>query len=137
MNVLKEVGVKFYTQAFRKWEEDMDENRFSRLNQYRSMWVLVFFDLPTETATERKVATKFRKNLLDDGFAMFQFSIYMRFCASRENADVHIKRTKRALPKKGKVGILQITDRQFGMIELFHGQKEIDPETPSQQLELF
>jgi CRISPR-associated protein Cas2 len=137
MNVLKEVGVKFYTQAFRKWEEDMDENRFSRLNQYRSMWVLVFFDLPTETATERKVATKFRKNLLDDGFAMFQFSIYMRFCASRENADVHVKRTKRALPKKGKVGILQITDRQFGMIELFHGQKEIDPETPSQQLELF
>jgi len=137
MNVLKEVDVKFYTQAFRKWEEDMDENRFSRLNQYRSMWVLVFFDLPTETATERKVATKFRKNLLDDGFAMFQFSIYMRFCASRENADVHVKRTKRALPKKGKVGILQITDRQFGMIELFHGQKEIDPETPSQQLELF
>lgn len=137
MTVLKEVGVKFYTQAFRKWEEDMNENRFSRLNQYRSMWVLVFFDLPTETATERKVATKFRKNLLDDGFAMFQFSIYMRFCASRENADVHVKRTKRALPKKGKIGILQITDRQFGMIELFHGQKEIDPETPSQQLELF
>ncbi|WP_188651343.1 CRISPR-associated endonuclease Cas2 [Yeosuana aromativorans] len=115
----------------------MNENRFSRLNQYRSMWILVFFDLPTETATERKVATKFRKNLLDDGFAMFQFSIYMRFCASRENTDVHVKRTKRTLPKKGKIGILQITDRQFGMIELFHGQKEIDPETPSQQLELF
>ncbi|GGK16619.1 CRISPR-associated endoribonuclease Cas2 [Yeosuana aromativorans] len=137
MTVLKEAGVKFYTQAFHKWEEDMNENRFSRLNQYRSMWILVFFDLPTETATERKVATKFRKNLLDDGFAMFQFSIYMRFCASRENTDVHVKRTKRTLPKKGKIGILQITDRQFGMIELFHGQKEIDPETPSQQLELF
>lgn len=137
MTVLREVGVKFYTQAFRKCGENMDENRFSRLNQYRSMWVLVFFDLPTETATERKVATKFRKNLLDDGFAMFQFSIYMRFCASRENAEVHVKRTKRALPKKGKIGILQITDKQFGMIELFHGQKEIEPETPSQQLELF
>ena len=115
----------------------MSQNRFSRLNQYRSMWVLVFFDLPTETATDRKVATRFRKNLLDDGFAMFQFSIYMRFCASRENATVHINRTKNALPKKGKVGILQITDKQFGMIELFHGQKEVEPEPPSQQLELF
>lgn len=101
------------------------------------MWVLVFFDLPTETRTERKVAARFRKDLLDDGFAMFQFSIYMRFCASRENAMVHIKRTKIALPKKGKVGIMQITDKQFGMIELFHGQKEMEPETPSQQLELF
>lgn len=112
-------------------------NNFSRLNQYRSMWVLVFFDLPTETRTERKVAARFRKNLLDDGFAMFQFSIYMRFCASRENASVHIRRTKSNLPKKGKICIMQITDKQFGMMELFHGQKEIDPETPSQQLELF
>lgn len=112
-------------------------NHFSRLNQYRSMWVLVFFDLPTETRTERKVATRFRKNLLDDGFAMFQFSIYMRFCASRENASVHIRRTKSNLPKKGKICMMQITDKQFGMMELFHGQKEIEPETPSQQLELF
>ncbi|HET8810942.1 MAG TPA: CRISPR-associated endonuclease Cas2 [Flavobacteriaceae bacterium] len=112
-------------------------DHFSRLNQYRSMWVLVFFDLPTETRSERKAASKFRKDLLDDGFAMFQFSIYMRFCASRENATVHINRTKSMLPKKGKVGIMQITDKQFGMIELFHGQKETETEKPSQQLELF
>ena len=39
----------------------MLESRFSRLNQYRCMWVLVFFDLPTETRSERKAATRFRK----------------------------------------------------------------------------
>jgi CRISPR-associated protein Cas2 len=115
----------------------MNENNLSRLNQYRSMWVLVLFDLPTETKRERTAATRFRKQLLDDGFGMFQFSIYSRFCASRENAAVHIKRAKNNLPKKGKVAIFQITDKQFGMIELFHGQKEIPPEAPSQQLELF
>ncbi|WP_066219093.1 CRISPR-associated endonuclease Cas2 [Formosa haliotis] len=115
----------------------MKDDKFSRLNKYRSMWVLVFFDLPTETLTERKVATRFRKQLLDDGFNMFQFSIYMRFCASRENSAVHIKRTKMNLPKKGKVCIMQITDKQFGMMELFHGQKEIEQEPISQQLELF
>ena len=109
----------------------------SRLNQYRCMWILVFFDLPTETKAERSAATKFRKSLLNDGFAMFQFSIYTRFCASRENANVHIRRTKNSLPKKGKVAIMQITDKQFGMIELFHGKKEIRQEPPSQQLELF
>ena len=111
-----------------------NQNRF---NAYRIMWVLVFFDLPTETKFERKAASRFRKNLLDNGYAMFQFSIYMRFCASRENAAVHIRRTKNALPKKGKVGIMQITDKQFGMIELFMGQKEMEAEAPSQQLELF
>ena len=48
----------------------------TRLNQYRCMWVLVFFDLPTETRQERKAASGFRKKLINDGFGMFQFSIY-------------------------------------------------------------
>jgi CRISPR-associated protein Cas2 len=61
-----------------------------RLNAYRIMWVLVFFDLPTETQKDRKVYVDFRKKLLADGFAMFQFSIYLRHCASMENAEVHI-----------------------------------------------
>lgn len=101
------------------------------------MWVLVLFDLPTDTKTDRKRATKFRKELLDDGFGMFQFSIYTRFCASRENANVHIKRIKSILPKNGKVAIMQITDKQFGMIELFYGKTEQKATAPPQQLELF
>ena len=101
------------------------------------MWILVFFDLPTETKKEKREASQFRKKLLKDGFAMFQFSIYMRFCASRENANVHTKRVKINLPKKGHVGILTITDKQFGMMELFFSQKEVEAEKPSQQLELF
>lgn len=101
------------------------------------MWVLVFFDLPTDTKKQRRDASQFRKKLLKDGFAMFQFSIYMRFCASRENAQVHTRRVKNSLPVKGHVGILNITDKQFGMMELFFGQKETEIEKPSQQLELF
>ena len=54
---------------------------------------------------------------------MFQFSIYVRHCASSENADVHIKRVKSFLPEYGKVGIMCITDKQFGNIELFYGKK--------------
>ncbi len=112
-------------------------SKLSRLNQYRVMWVMVFFDLPTETKRERKAASQFRKNLIKDGFSMFQFSIYMRHCSSRENAQVHIKRVKSFLPPHGHVGILNITDKQFGMIELFYGKKEEHkPEMP-QQLELF
>jgi CRISPR-associated protein Cas2 len=108
-----------------------------RLNAYRIMWTLVMYDLPTETPKDRKVAAKFRKELMKDGFSMFQFSMYVRHSASSENADVHKKRVKGALPEHGKVGILQITDKQFGQMEVFFGQKPQDlPEMP-QQLELF
>lgn len=108
-----------------------------RLNEYRIMWVLVFFDLPTETAAERKVYAQFRKELLKDGFSMFQFSIYLRHCASKENAEVHIKRVKEKLPALGHVGILSITDKQFGMMEIFYGKGEPVTIAPPAQLELF
>lgn len=101
------------------------------------MWVLVFFDLPTETKKERKVAAAFRKQLISDGFTMFQFSIYIRHCPSSENADVHIKRVKLHLPELGKVGILCITDKQFGNMEIFFGQKQESNNPVVQQLELF
>lgn len=108
-----------------------------RFSEYRIMWVLVFFDLPTGTKAERKIYSTFRKSIMADGFTMFQFSIYLRHCASRENAEVHIKRVKNFVPKKGNIGILCITDKQFGSIELFQGQKEVKPNAPNQQLELF
>jgi CRISPR-associated protein Cas2 len=108
-----------------------------RLTSYRVLWILVFYDLPTETKKDRSIASKFRKDMLQDGFIMFQFSIYLRHCSSRENADVHIKRIKRILPLKGHVGMMTITDKQFGMMELFYGKQEKElPYTP-QQLELF
>ena len=109
----------------------------SRLNQYRVMWVMVFFDLPTNTKRERQQAAIFRKRLQQDGFSMFQFSIYMRHCPSRENAQVHIKRVKSFLPPNGHVGIMQITDKQFGMIELFHARKTEKRPEMHQQLSLF
>jgi len=101
------------------------------------MWVFVMFDLPTETKQERKVASKFRKDMLADGFQMFQFSLYLRHCPSRENADVHVKRVKKLLPEKGHVGILVITDKQFGMMEIFVGAKPTTGNPGAQQLEMF
>lgn len=110
---------------------------YSRFSEFRVMWLLVLFDLPTETKTEKKAAAKFRKQLLNDGFTMFQFSIYVRHCASKENLDVHINRVKSFLPEHGKVGLLGITDKQFGNIELFFSKKPQKASAPSQQLELF
>lgn len=101
------------------------------------MWILVFFDLPTETKKEKKAYSDFRKRLLTDGFTMFQFSIYVRHCASMANTLVHIKRMKSHLPEKGYIGFLTVTDKQFGEMEVFYGKKEEKLSTPNQQLELF
>lgn len=108
-----------------------------RFNEYRVMWVLVFFDLPTLTAKERKDAALFRKNLIKDGFTMLQFSIYVRHSSSWENADVHEKRVKSFLPKYGNVCIIQLTDKQFGNMVMFTNASPTPPPSGGIQLELF
>tara|TARA_R110002020_G_scaffold114593_3_gene263517 strand:+ start:15589 stop:15918 length:330 start_codon:yes stop_codon:yes gene_type:complete len=107
------------------------------LNGYRIMWLFVFFDLPTDRATDRKNASGFRKELLKDGFTVMQYSVYMRHCASSESADVHEKRIHRLLPPLGKVSVLRITDKQFGNILNFWGKLEVPKEPQPTQLELF
>ncbi len=109
----------------------------SRLNEYTVMWILVFFDLPTETTKDKKAYSTFRKELQRDGFNMFQFSMYIRHCASRENMEVHLRRVRALIPDRGKIGILTITDKQFGDIEIFYGKKSAPTPQQGIQLELF
>jgi len=107
------------------------------LSGYRMMWLYVMFDLPVLTPAERKAATKFRQFLLDQGFEMAQFSVYLRFAESKEAAETHIRRVRAELPKKGKVHIVTITDKQYGNARIFTGRKgERRPEKPD-QLALF
>lgn len=101
------------------------------------MWVLVFYDLPTLTAEEKKIHQQFRKKLKKDGFQMFQLSHYVRHCASRENAQVHIDRVHNFLPAQGLVMITCITDKQFGDIKIFYGKKEQPKKEIPVQLSIF
>ena len=109
----------------------------NRLNAYHIMWLFVFFDLPTNTKKERKAAARFRKDIMQDGFSMMQYSVYLRHCASRESAEVHITRVRKLVPEKGQVSILSITDKQYGKIINYWGAKQdAMPEGPK-QLEIF
>jgi CRISPR-associated protein Cas2 len=101
------------------------------------MWILVMFDLPTETKSAKKAYAEFRKALLKDGFQKIQFSIYARHCPSQENSDVHVRRVKMNLPPDGEVRVLTITDKQMERMDVFWGKLRKQPETPPSQLLLF
>ena len=110
---------------------------YTRLNAYRIMWLFVFFDLPTEKKIDRKNYTRFRRSLQNDGFAMMQYSVYIRHCASSESAQMHSKRVNSILPPRGQVSILQITDKQYSNIVNFWGIKLSPMPDAPKQLELF
>lgn len=102
------------------------------------MRVAVFFDLPTNTKTERKAATQFRKFLLDDGFDMLQYSIYTRLCPNRDVAEKHMMRIKRHAPDSGSVRLLYLTEHQFTHMHAIVGEKTTQEKSvPAGQLAFF
>jgi CRISPR-associated protein Cas2 len=112
-------------------------HRLPALSGYRMMWLYVMFDLPVGTKGERKAATGFRQFLLDEGFEMAQFSVYLRFAESKEAAEVYIERIRAALPRRGKVHIVTITDKQYGNAHIFAGRKRERQAGNPDQLVLF
>lgn len=84
------------------------------------------FDLPTNTSEERRDAAHFRKFLLNDGYYMMQYSVYVRVCNGMENAKLHEVRLKRELPPKGSIRVLRITEKQFQNMEILSGCPLVD-----------
>ena len=107
------------------------------LSGYRIMWMIVMFDLPVIEKAERKAATEFRNSLLDMGFEMSQFSVYMRFCTSQSQVETYCRRVEQKLPSGGKVNILQFTDKQYERIITFRGKAKQKANKIPDQFDLF
>jgi CRISPR-associated protein Cas2 len=84
-----------------------------KLSPYRMGWMLVMFDLPVGTKSQRRSATEFRNALLEDGFFMVQFSIYARSCPDQDRLEKHAARIQRLVPESGNVRALFLTDAQW------------------------
>lgn len=102
-----------------------------------TVWMVVMFDLPTNTATDRRRYAQFRKVLLKNGYTMLQFSVYGRHCASDENAEVHEKRVVGALPPKGHIRIIKVTEKQFARMKTYYGKSRRETEKAPEQLSFF
>jgi len=107
------------------------------LSGYRIMWMIVMFDLPVIEKKERKAATDFRNALLDLGFEMSQFSVYIRSCTSSMQIDTYCKHVERNLPSGGKVNIIQFTDKQYERIISFSGTSKQTANKIADQFDLF
>ena len=107
------------------------------LSGYRLMWMLVMFDLPTDTKPQRKAAMDFRNFLLDQGFERSQFSVYARFVNGKEAFRTRVSRIERNIPEMGDIQILSFTDRQYRDIIHFSDQGRRPARESPEQLVLF
>ncbi len=107
------------------------------VSEYKTMWVIVMFDLPVKTKADRKRYARFRTTLLRNGFGQLQLSVYARPYPSEESSIPCRNLLERELPARGHVRLLLVTDRQFAKMASFYGKKEVPIEEPLQQMLLF
>ena len=85
------------------------------------MRLIVFFDIPTKTKKDRRCAYSFRKFLLNDGYCMLQYSVYVRVCNGMDAVREHEGRLNENLPETGSVRMLVLTDKQYSSMKILVG----------------
>lgn len=101
------------------------------------MRLFVFFDLPVYKKEQRRAASRFRKELINEGFIMLQFSVYCRCCRGQDIVDREIRRLKQILPPEGNIRVLQVTDKQYGNMQFLIGRPKKEETIGAKQLLLF
>lgn len=94
------------------------------MEKYKIMRMLCMFDLPVETEEQRRAYRIFRKNHIQEGFVMIQYSIYVRICPSREYANRLENRIKKGIPQEGNVRLLCVTEKQYADMKLLVGSRQ-------------
>jgi CRISPR-associated protein Cas2 len=107
------------------------------LSSFQIMWLTVIFDLPVGIQAERRRATGFRNMLIEEGFFMKQFSVYLRACPNRSISEALADRIGRQVPPEGDVSIMYFTDKQYGMTRNFAGRAVKEAEKNPDQFTLF
>jgi CRISPR-associated protein Cas2 len=105
--------------------------------KYRMAWIIVMFDLPVVSESERREATRFRTDLIRAGYFMMQFSVYARPCGTSDKVDTQVRRLKKLIPPRGEVRAMIVTDAQWGRMMVFRGPDKPAPEDMPDQLMFF
>jgi len=105
------------------------------INRY--MRLIVMFDLPVVSESDKRKYIKFRSFLLDDGYIMMQYSVYSRICKNRDDANKHLIRLRMKSPKSGNIRALQVTENQYENMEIIWGSKKFEENISDKNLVVF
>lgn len=97
------------------------------------MRIVVFFDLPTETAAQRKDYRMFRKFLIKEGYLMLQESVYVKLVVNDGSMSRVLVRLKNNRPHQGLVQALKVTEKQFATMEDITGKRTVFEEVDTME----
>lgn len=97
------------------------------------MRLMVMFDLPVDTSEERRNYRRFRKSLLNEGFIMIQYSVYVRVCVDSKSAQFMEKRISDFAPNVGLIQSMIITEAQYNQMHFILGESKTEVRNSSER----
>lgn len=101
------------------------------MSAFKIMWLVVMFDLPTQTKKDRKRYRWLSRYLDAQSYVRLQYSIYAKVFNSLGSANNGKRRLRNFVEtniKKGNVRMLLFTDTQFGKMEIIVGESSMQEE---------
>lgn len=95
---------------------------------YDFMRLIVFFDLPVVTKTDRHAYSVFRKYLIKQGYLMMQYSVYCKLFNNQDAVENHLKMLKKNIPKDGSIRAMMVTEKQYSKILILLGARSVKEE---------
>lgn len=83
------------------------------IRRFESMWIYVVTSFTRYNKVGRKAKDTFQKALVKDGFFQLHENLYVRYCGTVGNANMHKERVKKVIPIKCcDVSIIMSADSQ-------------------------
>ncbi len=92
---------------------------------YRQMRLILIYDLPMVEDVERRDYNVFHRKLKKLGFYMIQYSVYTKVLQNDTKLTQIENKLNYIIPKRGKVIIFKLTEKQYLDIKYLRGDKNL------------
>lgn len=93
------------------------------INLYKQMRLILIYDLPVTEELDKKIYSKFHRNIIRLGFYMLQYSVYSKVIQNDTSMKQYMIKLERVIPERGHIILMKITEKQYQNMIYLRGEK--------------
>lgn len=93
------------------------------INLYKQMRLILIYDLPVTEELDKKIYSRFHRNIIRLGFYMLQYSVYSKVIQNDTSMKQYMIKLERVIPERGHIILMKITEKQYQNMIYLRGEK--------------
>ena len=93
------------------------------VNLYKQMRLILIYDLPVVEENEKRIYSRFHRDITKLGFYMLQYSVYTKVIQNDTSLKQYRSKLEKIVPNAGSVIMIKITEKQYQDMIYLRGEK--------------